>query len=836
MMSFKAVMSLRRKGELKNAHAIALSEWVMDPDNIWTQRAYAWTCYDYIKESLQLFKYKKALEYIKEFSYINLPETELVLYNSIARQIDYLLYRKEIMSFDYYSDFFGVIKKIKINNPALRDVKLLKKIINKAPPEFNALEIIKWWGIDNFTEDDYLPKKTDDNKTYPSNVEQVFIALAKNILSHPVDKELVKECITYVEDLKNRYPEMQYMHFYHAKLLLALDDKNNFLNNFIHFAKKNKNQFWVWELLSEAFDINNDYYTACLCNAVTCKVPEKFLVNVYEKLAEVFLKRKEYQGAVYCLQKSLKIREQNNWKITDSLRNLKTNPNLKNITPPKDINKLLNKYIPLTQDILFMDLPGMIIVIEKLNTEKSVAYFVADNDISGMFNYTDLTVVPQQGKVYYARFVTSPLAQNFRFYKVKLLTEKPYNTTNFIREITDELIVNKGNSFGYVKGVFVPPDLLKENKHLIGQKVNVTAIKSYNKKTKKISWKAMKIDSNDPNKENININIVSDENIPNVKFIKEFKNITKSYIFITTQKMIDKNKIKHLVKTMNIDENQYEIIIIDDYKIKDINEKLKAIKIDKNNTNNKYLVNITGGTKLMSLLTMSHFIKFDNAKLFYLPYSKSIMVQVYPYDNNGEIELKQKLTLNEVLSVYGIELITYYDHLIYDLDETKSLMNELINNNGNKKKVEKFANAHSTEEDGKKSYYGGRWFEEWMFNKLKTELQLNDEEIFHNVTIRMDNTVNEFDVLFFYQDWLYIVECKVYYNTRKKIIEEAIYKIDALNDKFGIKTKTVFATTASLSTLGEKSKTLIKRAENSNIKIIQFEDIKNDNITKIIQS
>ena len=48
-----------------------------------------------------------------------------------------------------------------------------------------------------------------------------------------------------LSEVVDNYPDFQYPAYFHAKLLLALGDKNNILESLLPFAKKKRNDFWV---------------------------------------------------------------------------------------------------------------------------------------------------------------------------------------------------------------------------------------------------------------------------------------------------------------------------------------------------------------------------------------------------------------------------------------------------------------------------------------------------------------------------------------------------------------------------------------------------------------
>ena len=67
------------------------------------------------------------------------------------------------------------------------------------------------------------------------------------------DKIKALEFIPKLDTIIDHHPEYQYPSYFKAKILLKLGDLDQMLAALIPFAKKKKNDFWVWETLAEGF-------------------------------------------------------------------------------------------------------------------------------------------------------------------------------------------------------------------------------------------------------------------------------------------------------------------------------------------------------------------------------------------------------------------------------------------------------------------------------------------------------------------------------------------------------------------------------------------------------
>ncbi len=361
------------------------------------------------------------------------------------------------------------------------------------------------------------------------------------------------------------------------------------------------------------------------------------------------------------------------------------------------------------------------------------------------------------------------------------------------------------------------------------------------------------------------VSLVSDQTIPNVELIKEFREEVTDYLFISTEKM--KNQLNWIIEATDI--TTLAPIIVNPFDIEDIENKLKEYKFE----DAEYILNITGGTKLMTII-IEDFFKNIGAKIFYVTGYKKKYLKVFPSIGNRELELKTKLTLKEYLTAYGFkykETKTYKDYNVakkifdffinknisdikkitepirirrkrnMDLDRFSEIIDFL------KKINYQFENNKLNKKDTQ--YLSGDWLEEYIYYKIKEELALADVEIATGITLTKENTTNEIDIIFIYQHKLFIIECKTsIIDSRKikiirkgeeveeekdiKLLPEIIYKSDALRAKFGL-----FANTAilTLEEIKNEDNTPIdkayeghfERAKLSRIQIISKRDLMN---------
>ena len=120
-------------------------------------------------------------------------------------------------------------------------------------------------------------------------------------------------------------------------------------------------------------------------------------------------------------------------------------------------------------------------------------------------------------------------------------------------------------------------------------------------------------------------------------------------------------------------------------------------------------------------------------------------------------------------------------------------------------------------------------------------MNFDDNEIFLGVQIEKKGVPNEFDVMFIYENKLYIIECKTFITSieqtngkikEKRLIGEIIYKADALRNKFGLFANTTILTVDEIK--DQQGKPLpgyekhFERAEISRINLISKRDLLNN--------
>jgi hypothetical protein len=297
------------------------------------------------------------------------------------------------------------------------------------------------------------------------------------------------------------------------------------------------------------------------------------------------------------------------------------------------------------------------------------------------------------------------------------------------------------------------------------------------------------------------VTTISDQAAQNVLFIKEM-NIADYYYFISTHDMEEKDQrkaSKHIMQACNINEGKANVIIVQEDSLKDIESKLQE-KIEINDED-QIMVNITGGTKIMSLGVYNFFSRQGSARIFYIPIGKNKITQVFPLRRLSFEDLNGNLNLKEYVSSYGVTFdeksfarknlvkkeygvsekimssfirpeSRKYISEVSELIRTNNYRGNSIKKNGNENERHLFEickglsshgmtfNDENAIDKDETKYLTGEWFEEYIYHRIKTLLNIDDEHIGLGLILTKGNSRNEYDVIFTKKNALYVIECK----------------------------------------------------------------------------
>jgi len=339
---------------------------------------------------------------------------------------------------------------------------------------------------------------------------------------------------------------------------------------------------------------------------------------------------------------------------------------------------------------------------------------------------------------------------------------------------------------------------------------------------------------------NLIVTLLSDQTIPNVQFIKEKSNENDLHLFVSTKRMNEKGVGNWIRNVCKIADDKIQVIEVDEFSLADIDSKLKSLIYSEYE---HIFVNVTGGTKIMSM-SVADFFKQKNADIYYLTGKDAL--HLFPEDKRRSAPLVDNISLKEYVESYGFELkgnampssipSNYTNKFISSFikfsDDDRAVVEILRTEyRGKTCKTENidglnhfldkinldYSENKLTKEQVK--YLTGEWFEDFVYYKIKEEIQVPDDNIKTGIHIVKDNVDNELDVVYLQDGKLYVIECKTLLDS--KLLQETIYKSTALSKNLGLFAKFYIYTLSDKKTVEKQ----LERAKLFGIEIKCKEDL-----------
>ncbi len=360
------------------------------------------------------------------------------------------------------------------------------------------------------------------------------------------------------------------------------------------------------------------------------------------------------------------------------------------------------------------------------------------------------------------------------------------------------------------------------------------------------------------------VSLVSDQTIPNILAIHHFK--PDALLFLTTAEMERKNKVSAIAETLHrlglpYDQTNMSSIEIFEDSILDCQQKLEKWIEDKKDA--KFVINLTGGTKIMSIAAYDYF-KDYHSEMLYIPIPNNHYIIPFPKKlPHKPVELELRLGVTQYVTAYGLQVKnekSLQQHA--DTAEARKTKTTWLANNyaalaptltwlwaelrlhRNKTKcdlnVSRTAQSSMEQEFFAKFsfsshgatvtktltrseilYFTGGWLEEFCFNELRQQKGNLIDDIVLGIKLQNQaGSANEFDVMFTRNNALYYVECKSLTQQNDKEVE-VLYKIGALQGNFGLRVKSFLVSTSPhLLENGELKDAIKARAEQFNTTVI----------------
>ncbi len=497
-MPAKEIKELRQSGKLDEALLLAQSELDAAPDNIWTKRNISWVYYDYLKNNNSPDHIDEFITWLNEIEKLHLPEEEQMLFGQLSWQIGKLAFnylRSNPQNYSKCIQLFEAVQGFHFTKPS-EGYSYLFKAFHKSFKEIDYyIKFADWWNLQNFMPNDFEKEAIQNGREIMAIAEQAYIAYAKHLLPKQsilgdiiFNKDKAAAFQVILSKIVEDYPQFQYPAYFNAKLLLALGDKDNMLESLLPFAKKKRNDFWVWQILSEALSNEPQKVFACYCKALSCKSPEEMLVGLRQKMAKELISKKLFNEARTEIDLLVKARVDNGFRIPPEVIEWQTKDWYKTAISSKSNSAFYKLYLSDAESILFSDIKEEEAIVEFVNSDKKMLNFIISETKFGFFKYDRFFSKINIGDTLKIRIQGGSNEGMYQIFTA-VKSEDDSIKKKFIKEVNGVVKKSVDKDFGFINDVFVPPAIIVQKKLIDGMEFSGTAMKSYNKTRRNWSWK-----------------------------------------------------------------------------------------------------------------------------------------------------------------------------------------------------------------------------------------------------------------------------------------------------------------------------------------------------------
>lgn len=336
----------------------------------------------------------------------------------------------------------------------------------------------------------------------------------------------------------------------------------------------------------------------------------------------------------------------------------------------------------------------------------------------------------------------------------------------------------------------------------------------------------------------IHVCLVSEQTVPNILSTDFFT--PDELLFVTTPKMEAVQKTEHILQALSHIGKNYadrsQRVVVQEDSLLDCKRKLDSWIEGREGA--EFTVNLTGGTKIMSIAVYEYF-KDYGSRMIYIPVGMNGFFTPFPKRASWEItQLPLRLGVTDYLAAYGLSvgnqkklvanhnaavqrrelsqwIVQHYDKVKPLLEWLSERIREYRNEKSgcrleaaytprNSQERELLAKLGLSSHDSGSTrqlsrsevlYLTGGWLEEFCYNELLHFKGKGIDDVTVGITPEAPGRTNEYDVMFTKDNALYTVECKSL-DQDSDSKTDALYKIAALQKDFGLRVESFFVSTS----------------------------------------
>lgn len=220
--------------------------------------------------------------------------------------------------------------KLKLSRPALLFSLLLSQILRFSGDLKFLPKFMEWAGTNSFRQEDLETSTSNNGQVFESLVEKAAREVGKisselTIEDYSDIQELQGFAVTLIDYALERtiVQKPEWLIYRKALLLKNLGKLDEAQSLLISFVQQKRGDFWAWHALAKVIEISDPALALALCSkaCLTCK-DLNFGVSVFEDLSRLAASQDEKQLAKWSAEQAFAIRNKNEWRIPQSLRNL----------------------------------------------------------------------------------------------------------------------------------------------------------------------------------------------------------------------------------------------------------------------------------------------------------------------------------------------------------------------------------------------------------------------------------------------------------------------------------------------------------------------------------
>lgn len=478
-----------KSGQVKEAYDLAKNDYASDASSPWTQRAFGWALYYFIKSDVENGDYKELTGHVSELKSLELltVANDAMIYDNVQLQIGTFIKKyvtlNDIEASAKLSTFFHLLKDYSFKSSLGHSVLLQSYI--KFGTWSEMADFFDWWNLDTLRAEDYIPFIMPDGKKVMTLAERAFIANSKALLKQS-ELGRIEEFLPKLDCLMTNHPEMMYPGYFYGKLLLKLgSDTDEALKVIVPFARNKVSEFWVWQLLSEVYTYEPEKQLACLLRAVHCKTQETFLGKVRIKLATAYIQMNQFDRARYHIDLIKRCYVSQCWKLPYEVECWIHQPWF-NTTSPNANNPM--DFMKITNEILCDGTEESIAAVTYMDPNSHRATIIYGEEKRMVYKFRFNVSVGSILKINYVKDVNG---------RIKILNSAKTNIQNNLSymKVVEGLVRKQDkNNFAFIDNCFIPGNIIQKYKVVNGEQIKALVVYDYNKKKEGWNWVCISIE------------------------------------------------------------------------------------------------------------------------------------------------------------------------------------------------------------------------------------------------------------------------------------------------------------------------------------------------------